>query len=123
MCVCLSVCFACIKRVSQCLTLTTIGIRSNEIELLPDEMMKHEANALTMQRCLTRCLYQCAHSHSHTLSLSLVLVVMMKSKELKTQISLTHSLILFHYQCVTMSLTVSLTARACASLYVDVLSL
>ena len=34
------------------------------------------------------------HSHTHTHSLSLVLVVMIKSKELKTKISLTHSLIL-----------------------------
>ena len=35
-----------------------------------------------------------SHSHTHTHSLSLVLVVMIKSKELKTKISLTHSLIL-----------------------------
>ena len=34
------------------------------------------------------------HSHTHTHSLSLVPVVMIKSKELKTKISLTHSLIL-----------------------------
>ena len=34
------------------------------------------------------------HSHTHSQCLSLVLVVMIKSKELKTKISLTHSLIL-----------------------------
>ena len=37
--------------------------------------------------------YTITHSHTPTHSLSLVLVVMMKSKELKTKISLTHSLI------------------------------
>ena len=36
------------------------------------------------------------HSHTPTHCLSLVLVVIIKSKELKTKISLTHSLILSH---------------------------
>ena len=39
------------------------------------------------------CLFTLTQSHTHTHSLSLVLVVMIKSKELKTKISLTHSLI------------------------------
>ena len=60
----------------------------------------------------------CSHTHTH--SLSLVLVVVMTSKELKTKISHTHSLILTHSlrssQTYLLSLTQCLSLRRCLSL-------
>ena len=79
--------------------------------------------SLHSSHCLSFCLSLHSHadslssfslssfSHTHTHSLSLVLVVMIKSKELKTKISLTHSLILSSFcsvSFITVSILVSL---------------
>ena len=83
----------------------------DELTPEPIEPLTHSGLTPLLDRCphcnqfetallaVTVCL-SLSHSHNHTLthshtySLSLVLVVMIKTKELKTKISLTHSLIL-----------------------------
>ena len=82
-----------------------MGLKKKHL-LIQELLRNEEVNAplcMFLSLCLCSITPTLPHSHSPTQCLSLVLVVMIKPKELKTKISLNHSLILSH--CFRVSLT------------------